>query len=107
MAERLIREGGFGAVVGSDLVSIDVKERTERIVMPARGLSRPHQGADEQRIYLHANAGPIPGNSSAGIVSVRFDGSDRRDHVSVAGPGIYSQRTSQHHNLIVGEPHRL
>ncbi|MEM7101371.1 MAG: amidohydrolase family protein [Pseudomonadota bacterium] len=90
-SEQRLRAGGFGAVVGSDLIWVDATDGESQIIMPARGLGRPHFGPEEDRIYLHANSSPLPGRASPGLVSVRFDGTDRREHLSVEGAGIYSQ----------------
>ncbi len=88
---RLARQNGFGPVVGSDLVRMTVGDGATTVIMSSQGLSRPHFGPEEDRIYLQANGGPIPGKAPQGLVSVRLDGTDRRNHVTVAGPGIYSQ----------------
>jgi Tol biopolymer transport system component len=81
--ERLARESGTGAVVGSDVVWLSARGGEANLVLPSRGLSRPHFGPDPERIYLHASGG------SGGLVSIRYDGSDRRNILSVKGPGIY------------------
>lgn len=86
--DRLYRESDFGSVLGADLVSIDAKGGEATVVLPARGHGRPHFGPEADRIYLYVNASSF-GSSKAGLVSVRFDGSDRRSHLAVKGPGIY------------------
>ncbi len=88
--ERLLRQGGFGQVAGADLVSLPAGGGAVSTVMPARGLSRPHFGPDPERIFLHFSTSALPANASSGLVSVRWDGTDRREHLSVTGPGIYS-----------------
>jgi Tol biopolymer transport system component len=82
--ERLYRENDFGAPVGSDVIWLPATGGTPRMVMPSRGYARPHFGPEGDRIYLYqAESG------SSGLVSVRFDGTDRRELVSVTGPGIF------------------
>jgi Tol biopolymer transport system component/predicted amidohydrolase len=66
-----------------DLISIDANGGDAKLILPARGLGKPHFiDGEEDRIYLYSRGG--------GIVSVRFDGTDRRQHLSVKGKGNYS-----------------
>jgi Tol biopolymer transport system component len=48
-------------------------------VSPYDGRGRPHFARDPSRIYYYA------GNANDGLVSVRFDGTDRRAHIKVSG----------------------
>ncbi len=83
--ERLQRENDYGAPVGSDVVWLPADGGASSLVMPSRGFGRPHFGPEDDRIYLYQ-----PGNGDgAGLMSVRFDGSDRRTELVVKGPGIY------------------
>jgi hypothetical protein len=59
--------------------------------MTANGFGRPHFGPEADRIYLHTIYPVSSGKSSAGLVSVRFDGTDRRDVLSVSAPGNFNQ----------------
>jgi len=83
--ERQIRESDFGPVTGSDLLWFDAKGSEANLVIPARGLSQPHFGPEADRIYLQVGAG-----KKNSLVSVRFDGTDRREVLSSAGPGYSS-----------------
>ena len=56
------------------------------LIAPARGVGQPHFGpgqieGEPERLYVH---------SPAGLVSMRLDGSDKRTHLQVKGPGFYS-----------------
>ncbi|HUQ95223.1 MAG TPA: amidohydrolase family protein [Bryobacteraceae bacterium] len=65
---------GFGGV--SDLIWIPSNGGDAQLIVPSRGLGRPHFAKDSQRVYV---------NSSAGLISLRFDGTDRRTHLRVVG----------------------
>jgi len=89
--ERLLAQGRMGPAIGSDIVWLDAKGGPVNVVMSSSGLGRPHFGPEADRIYLHSIYPPAPGKSRAGLISVRYDGSDRRDVLSVSGPGIFNQ----------------
>jgi Tol biopolymer transport system component len=82
--ERLYREMDFGAPIGSDLVWLPARGGATRLILPSRGYSTPHFGPDQDRIYLYA------GNGEAGLVSIRYDGTDRRNELAAKGPGLYN-----------------
>src|SRR5579884_2118291 len=50
------------------------------LILPARGAGGPHFTAEKDRIYVYT-----PG----GLVSLRYDGTDRRTHLQVKGQGLY------------------
>jgi hypothetical protein len=83
--DRLAREDGVGTVVGSDVVWLPARGGGANMVVPSRGLSRPHFGPDPDRIYLHISRS----GGNGGLVSVRYDGTDRQNVVSAKGPGAY------------------
>jgi Tol biopolymer transport system component/imidazolonepropionase-like amidohydrolase len=82
--ERLSRELDFGLPVGSDVIWLPADGGAARLVMPSRGFGGPHFGPEPDRIYLYQG-----GSNGSGLISVRFDGSDRRNHVAAKGPGLY------------------
>jgi Tol biopolymer transport system component len=86
--DRLYRESDFGPVLGSDLVWFQAKGGSAQTILPARGHGRPHFGPEDDRIYLYASGSQFS-TSTAGLVSVRYDGTDRRQHIAAKGPGIY------------------
>jgi Tol biopolymer transport system component len=86
--DRLYREADFGPVLGSDLVWFPARGGVAELILPSRGYGRPHFGPESDRIYLYMNAGGFS-SANAGLVSVRYDGTDRRRHIAAKGPGIY------------------
>ncbi len=68
----------FGGLrIPLDLIWIDAAGGVANLVAPARGVGAPHFAGDADRIYVYANAG---------LISLRYDGTDRRTHVRVTGP---------------------
>lgn len=68
----------FGGLrISLDLVWLDADGGPVNLVSPARGLGVPHFGADPERIYVY---------SRDGLISLRYDGTDRRTHLKVTGP---------------------
>lgn len=59
-----------------DLVWLPSRGGDIHLILPARGAGRPHFGPEPDRIYLY---------SDAGLVSLRYDGTDRRTHLKVFG----------------------
>lgn len=87
--ERLYRESDFGTPVGSDLVWLPSSGGDATLVTPVQGATRPHFGPEDNRIYYYENAQTIPSSQSGRLVSVRYDGSDRRIVFSTQGVGNY------------------
>jgi Tol biopolymer transport system component len=87
--DRVSSPVDFGAPRGMDLVWLPAEGGEARLILPARGLGKPHFTSDPERIYLYLSAGPFGTGGAHGLVSVRFDGTDRRQHLKVVGPGIY------------------
>ncbi len=89
--DRLIREPSLGPGVGADVVWLPARGGALTVVTPARGFGKPHFGPEPDRIYLQAVTGPTPGKAGVGLVSLRYDGTDRRDILTVSGPGIFNR----------------
>lgn len=66
-----------------DLVAINVESGDIRVVMSGSGFSGIHFGDAADRVYLYSSG------ASAAVFSVRLDGTDRREHVTVTGKGLY------------------
>ncbi|MCI0403875.1 MAG: amidohydrolase family protein [Acidobacteria bacterium] len=79
--ERLVRPFDFGQVRGMDLVWIPAAGGEANLIIPARGSGKPHFARDPNRVYVYANEG---------LLSLRLDGTDRREHLKVVGPGLYA-----------------
>ena len=88
--ERLQREFDFGMPTGADLIWLPANGGPASTVMPARGYGPPHFGPENDRIHLYAAANPFGAAEGSGLMSVRYDGTDRRQLLSATGPGIYA-----------------
>lgn len=95
------REFVFGQVAGADVVWIPADGGDANIILPARGFGRPHFGPEADRVYLYVSATPFPANGKTGLISVRYDGTDRRAHLSATGPGIYSAQETGNPELML------
>jgi Tol biopolymer transport system component len=69
-----------GQTGNADLIWIPSSGGDANLILPARGAGGPHFTHEKDRIYLY---------TPAGLVSLRYDGSDRRTHLQVKGQGIY------------------
>ena len=68
----------FGGLrIPLDLVWLPSGGGTVEMVVPARGVGFPHFTAEADRIHVYSNAG---------LISLRYDGTDRRTHLRVTGP---------------------
>ena len=85
--DRLYREWDFGAPL--DVIWLPADGGDARLVLPSRGFRSPHFGPETDRIYLYSSDGPFTRSGKSALMSVRFDGTDRRYHLGVKGPGIY------------------
>ena len=74
--QEIESEWGGSEPAGLELVSISIATGEAKPILQARGFGRPHFGPEPDRIYI---------NSRDGLISVRFDGSDRRTHLKVVG----------------------
>ena len=87
--DRLHREWDFDELPGSEVIWLPAAGGAARTVLPARGMRAPHFGPAPDRIYLYLSPGMFARKGEAALASVRFDGTDRRLHFGVKGPGIY------------------
>lgn len=69
-----------GQTSNADLIWIPADGGDASLILPARGAGGPRFTHEKDRIYVYT-----PG----GLVSLRFDGTDRRTHLQVKGQGIY------------------
>ncbi|MBX9601588.1 MAG: amidohydrolase family protein [Bryobacteraceae bacterium] len=85
---RITAAGDLGGLIGMDLVSLPAAGGDPTVIMAARGAGRPHfRTAEPDRVYVYAVSGGGPMGPAGELVSVRFDGTDRRRHLKVSGPG--------------------
>jgi len=59
-----------------DLVWLPAAGGEVTMIVPSRGLGSPHFGPETDRVYFY---------SGAGLVSMRYDGTDRRTHLRLTG----------------------
>ncbi len=69
-----------GQTQNADLVWISSQGGDTSLILPARGAGSPHFTHDKDRIFVY---------TQQGLVSVRYDGTDRRTHIQVKGQGLY------------------
>lgn len=69
-----------GQTSNADLVWVPADGGDVKLILPARGANGPHFTTEKDRVYVYT-----PG----GLVSLRYDGTDRRTHLNVKGSGIY------------------
>jgi len=69
-----------GQTGNADLVWIPSEGGEANLILPARGAGGPHFTHEKDRIYVY---------TPQGLVSLRFDGTDRRTHLQVKGQGLY------------------
>ncbi len=89
--EQLYR---FDPLPGLDLIWISAEGGEANLVVPARGSGRPHFTNENDRVFVYSHpreAGRSGSRRSQGLISLRYDGTDRRIHVrvvrkSVTGP---------------------
>ena len=98
------REFAWGQVSGADVVWFAAQGGQANVIAPARGYGRPHFAAEEDRIYLYVQRTPFPANGRSGLISMRFDGSDRREHLSATGAGLYFAQRTGNPELMLSAP---
>ncbi len=82
MKYRLESPFAFGQTPGMDLVWLPAEGGDATVIIPSRGIGRPHFVEKEKdRIFLYSNQG---------LLSLRFDGTDRRNLLRVTGTGNYA-----------------
>ena len=88
--DRLRTEAEFGGpTVPMDLISLSSNGGEITLIMPSRGLGKPFFTDDPNRVYLNGYSLTALGSGN-GVISVRLDGTDRREHLAVKGKGFYS-----------------
>jgi Tol biopolymer transport system component len=69
-----------GQTENADLVWIPANGGDANLILPARGSGGPHFTMEKDRIYVY---------TPQGLVSLRYDGTDRRTHLVVKGQGLF------------------
>ncbi|WP_340075853.1 amidohydrolase family protein [Leptobacterium sp. I13] len=74
------------------LVWIDGKDGGEsHFITKAAGISNPHFAQNDNRIYLNS--------SEDGLISVRWDGTDKKKHIQINGITVYGSLYDENHLL--------
>ncbi len=74
-----------------DLIALPAGGGDARVIMSGTGMHGIHFSDDPNRVYLYYRMTAFPMGGSPGdhkLVSVRLDGSDRRDHLRFTGKGV-------------------
>ncbi len=69
-----------GQTANADLVWIPADGGDANLILPARGAGGPHFTHENDRIYVY---------TPQGLISLRYDGTDRRTHLQVKGQGAF------------------
>src|SRR5579863_3270115 len=69
-----------GQTANADLIWIPAEGGDAKLILPARGAGGPHFTHDKDRVYVY---------TPQGLISLRYDGTDRRTHIAVKGMGIF------------------
>ena len=76
MRQQTFSEFG-GLRIPLDLIWLPSGGGEIQVIVPARGVGNPHFAQDPERIFVYSNDG---------LISLRYDGTDRRTHLRVTGP---------------------
>ena len=87
--DRLLREFDYGPPPGADVVWLPARGGPAQVIIPSRGYGAPHFGPEQDLVYLYVSPGLFAPSGESGLMSVRYDGSDRRMLLTATGPGIY------------------
>jgi len=69
----------FGVAGSPDLIWLPADGGPANLIIPARGAGKPHFTHEKDRIYLY---------TEGGLISLRYDGTDRRTHLQVKAPPL-------------------
>lgn len=96
---RSYRDAYSPFVSGSDaqIAYLDLAQKQEVIIAPAKGRDKPHFTAEGDRIYLN--------HGSKGLVSIRWDGSDEKEHLKLTGITTYGSKLEDFHHHGAGADH--
>jgi Tol biopolymer transport system component len=79
--DRENSEFDSGQTSNADLIWLPSSGGEANLILPARGAGSPHFTHEKDRIFIY---------TPQGLVSLRYDGTDRRTHLQVKGAGDYS-----------------
>ena len=80
----------FVARSGAEIIALELKKPGNiTVIAPAKGRVNPHFDQTGERIYL---------NSAKGLVSIRWDGSDEKEHLKLTGITTYGSSLEEFHD---------
>jgi Tol biopolymer transport system component len=79
--DRENSEFDSGQTSNADLIWLPSGGGEANLILPARGAGSPHFTHEKDRVFIY---------TPQGLVSLRYDGTDRRTHLQVKGAGDYS-----------------
>lgn len=83
----------FGIAGSPDLIWLSADGGPANLIIPARGAGKPHFTNEKDRIYLY---------TQGGLISLRYDGTDRRTHLQVKAPPLgFSDEPGPADNVMV------
>jgi len=80
----------FVASTDAFIAYLDLNKKSEIIITPAQGRSNPHFTSKGDRIYLNHGA--------KGLISIRWDGTDEKEHLKLTGITTYGSKLEDFHN---------
>ncbi len=87
--ERLLRESDRGPTTDADLIWLPASGGAVSRILAATKLSNPHFADASDRVYFNRNNREHSRSAEGGLLSVRLDGTDLRQELSVVAPGSY------------------
>ncbi len=81
----------------AEIVYYDFQAKSSNVVDLAKGRANPHFNEKGERIYLN--------HSSKGLVSIRLDGSDEKEHLKLTGITTYGSSLEEFHDHGSGHDH--
>ncbi len=81
----------------AQIAYLDLKSKQEHNIVPAKGRGNPHFSKDGDRIYLN--------HGSKGLISIRWDGSDEKEHLKLSGITTYGSNLQDFHDHSFDEDH--
>lgn len=73
----------------AEIAYLDLRTKKQSLIAEAEGRGRPHFDTKGERIYL---------NSMKGLVSIRWDGSDEKEHLKLTGITTYGSSLESFHD---------
>src|SRR5207244_4058257 len=90
--DRMVRQFDFGQTPGADLVWIAAEGGEANLILPARGVGRPHFTHEKDRISVNVNSPSVPLKKLTDVGADYFDWADDGKTITWAiGPSFFRQ----------------